>query len=156
MFICKRASSGRARARGYSLIECFVFSSLVGVVSAFAIPRYTRVGNDARATQVSALNGILHRVAEDAHAQYVASGGSLATATLEGKAVVLKNGYPDASRNGIRAVIIDWDGFAVKMTPDAVVFMKKGAALPEQCAVTYSVAKPVTPESISSITVVGC
>jgi MSHA pilin protein MshA len=156
MFIHKRASRSRAKARGYSLIEIFVVTSLVGVVSAFAIPRYTRVGNEARATQVMALNGILQRAAHDAHAQYVASGGSLAAATLEGKAVVLKNGYPAASGDGIRAVISDWAGFAVTTTPEAVVFMKKGAALPEQCAVTYSLAQPVTLESISSIAVAGC
>jgi MSHA pilin protein MshA len=157
MFIFTRALHSRARARGYSLIEFFVFSSLIGVVAAFAIPRYTRVGNEARATQVMALNGIVRGLAENAHAQYVASGGSLTAATLEGKAVVLKNGYPDASAYGIRSVIIDWAGFAAKTTLDSVVFMKKGAVLPEQCAVTYTIAKPAaTTASLSNFVIEGC
>lgn len=159
MFIYMRTLHSRARARGYSLIDIFILSSLIGVVSAFAIPRYTRVGNEARATQVLALNGILREAAENAHAQYVASGGALRAATLQGKAVVLKNGYPDASALGIRSVLADGEGFAATTSVDSVVFMKKGAVLPEQCAVTYSVAKPeasATAPSLSSFVIKGC
>lgn len=140
-----------------SIIEFFILSSLVGVVSAFAIPRYTWVGNEARATQVLALNGLLRRVAGDAHSQFLRSGGSLSAATLQGKAVILKDGYPEASANGIRAGIIDGTGFIAKTGPDSVVFMKQGSSRPEQCAVTYIVPKPaVTWDSMVIPTIVGC
>jgi MSHA pilin protein MshA len=152
-----RAPHNRALARGSSLIELVVLFSLVGMVSAFAIPRYTRLGNEARATQVMALSGILRGVAKSAHQQYIASGSLLAAATLEGKAVALKNGYPDASTHGIRAVVIDWAGFTTKATPDSVVFMKKGAAVAAQCAVTYNVAESlVSAESIIKLDTNGC
>jgi MSHA pilin protein MshA len=147
----------RALARGSTLIELVVMFSLVGMVSAFAIPRYTRLANEARASQVVALSGILRGAAKSAHEQYIASGASLTAATLEGKAVALKNGYPDASTHGIRAVHVDWAGFATKATPDSVVFMKKGAAIEMQCAVTYSVAQSlVTAESIVKLDTNGC
>ena len=97
-----RAPQNRALARGSSLIELVVMFSLVGMVSAFAIPRFTRLANEARASQVVALSGVLRGAAKSAHGQYIASGAMLTAATWEGKAVALKNGYPDASTRGIR------------------------------------------------------
>lgn len=154
----KRAALGsRALTRGSSLIELVVLFSLVGTVSAFAIPRYTRLANQARATQVMALGGILRGVAKNAHQQYLASGNTLQAVTLEGKTVALKNGFPEANTRGIRAVLIDWAGFTTKAVPNSVTFMKKGADVAEQCAVTYSIAEPqVTAESITKMVVDGC
>jgi MSHA pilin protein MshA len=152
-----RAPRSRAQAQGSSLIELVVMFSLVGMVSAFAIPRYTHLANQARATQVMALDGILRGVARNAHQQYVASGNTLAAVNLEGKAVLLKNGYPDASGRGIRAVMIDWAGFTTKATANEVMFMKKGAANAEQCAVVYSVAEPQAGEaSLTRLALDGC
>jgi mannitol-specific phosphotransferase system IIBC component len=55
------------------------------------------------------------------------------------------------------AVLVDSSGFATKATPDSVVFMKKGAAIEMQCAVTYSVAQSlVTAESIIKLDTNGC
>jgi type II secretory pathway pseudopilin PulG len=131
--------------------------SLVGTVSAFAIPRFTRLANQARATQVMALRGVLRGVANNAHEQYLASGSTLQSATLEGKTVVLKNGFPEASTRGIRAVLVDRAGFTTKASPNSVTFMKKGADVAEQCAVTYTVAEPqVTAESTTKVIVAGC
>jgi MSHA pilin protein MshA len=151
-----RASQTQAPVRGSSLIELVVVFSLVGMVSAFAIPRYTRLGNQARATQVMALSGALRGVAESAHEQYIASGSTLAAATLEGKAVALKDGYPDAGSHGIRAVFIDRAGFTIKSSPDSIVFMKQGAAVATQCAVTYTVAQYLAAESDIKLETDGC
>ena len=157
MYACMRPPSARASARGSSLVELIVLFSLVGMVSAFAIPRYTHLANQARATQAMALSGILRGLAMSAHQQYLGSGSKLEAVTLEGKAVSLKNGYPDASARGIRAIMVDWAGFTTKATPDSVIFMKKGAATAEQCAVIYSVAEPqVTPETLTKLVVDGC
>ena len=157
MNACMRAPHNRALARGSSLIELVVMFSLVGMVSAFAIPRFTRLANEARASQVVALSGVLRGVAKSAHEQFIASGATLTAATLGGKAVALKNGYPDASTRGIRAVLVDSAGFATKATPDSVVFMKKGAAVETQCAVTYTVAQSLlTAESIVKLDTNGC
>ena len=152
-----RAPRKHALARGYSLIELVVLCSLVGMVSAFAIPRYTRVGNEARATQVMALSGVLRGVAKSAHAQYVASGSTLTAASLDGKVVALQNGYPGAGANGIRAMVMGWDGFVAQASPDSVIFMKKGAAVAEQCAVTYTVPGPQAfAESTTEFATGGC
>jgi hypothetical protein len=99
----------------------------------------------------------LRGAAKTAHQQYLASGNSLAAATLWGRAVSLKNGYPDASSRGIRAAIIDWTGFTTKATSNSIIFMKTGAANAEQCAVVYSVAEPqLTEASLTQPAVDGC
>jgi MSHA pilin protein MshA len=152
-----RVPGTHASVRGSSLVELMVLFSLVGMVSAFAIPRYTRLANKARATQVMTLSGMLRGVAKTAHQQYLASGSKLDAATLEGRAVSLKNGYPDASTRGIRAVMVDSAGFTTKSTPNSVMFMKKGAANADQCAVIYSVAEPqVTSETLTKLVIDGC
>jgi MSHA pilin protein MshA len=152
-----RVPGTHASVRGSSLVELMVLFSLVGMVSAFAIPRYTRLANKARATQVMTLSGMLRGVARTAHQQYLASGSKLDAATLEGRAVSLKNGYPDASTRGIRAVMVDSAGFTTKSTPNSVMFMKKGAANADQCAVIYSVAEPqVTSETLTKLVIDGC
>jgi type II secretory pathway pseudopilin PulG len=152
-----RASGSRTLSRGSSLIELVVLFSLVGMVSSFAIPRYTRLANQARATQVMALSGILRSAAEDAHQQYLASGATLRTATLEGRAVALKNGFPEAGTRGMRGVFLDWAGFITKGSPNSVTFMKKGAEVAERCAVTYSVPEQqVTAEFTTKVVFDGC
>jgi type II secretory pathway pseudopilin PulG len=157
MYASKRASGSRATAQGSSLVELVVLFSLVGTISAFAIPRYTRLANEARATQVMALSGILRSVAKTAHQQYLDSGSKLETVNLEGKAVSLKNGYPEASGRGIRAVMTDWAGFTTQTTANSVIFMKKGAAVAEQCAVVYRVAElPDNSETLTKLAVAGC
>lgn len=157
MYASIREPARRASARGSSLVELVVLFSLVGTVSAFAIPRYTRLANQARATQVMALSGILRGVAKTAHQQYLDSGSNLEAASLEGKAVSLKNGYPDASSRGIRAVMVDWAGFTTKTAANSVMFMKNGATIAEQCAVIYTVAEPqVSPETITKLALDGC
>ena len=104
-----------------------------------------------------ALGGILRGVANNAHQQYLASGSRLQTATLEGKSVALKNGFPEASTRGIRAVLIDWAGFTTKAVPNSVTFMKKGADVAEQCAVTYTISEPqLSAESTTKMVLDGC
>ncbi len=143
--------------RGSSLIELVVLFSLVGTVSAFAIPRYTRLANQARATQVVALSSILRGIAKSAHQQYLESGSTLQAATLDGKSVALRDGFPEASTRGIRTVLVDWAGFTTKSAPNSVTFMKRGADVAEQCAVTYSLTEPqVSLESTTKIVVDGC
>src|SRR5271154_7280406 len=86
--------------RGFSLVDVVVIASLIGIVAPFSVPRFTRLANHARAAQVIALRDSLLNAAEIAHAQYVASGATLASAIIGGSAIELMNGYPDASGNG--------------------------------------------------------
>jgi MSHA pilin protein MshA len=145
------------RNHAFSLIEAVVIVSLLGIVAAFAIPRFTRVANYARATEVLGLSANLRNAAQVAHRQFLASGAHLLATTIEGKTVTLQNGYPDASPNGIRNAVFDLEGFAANASADTVTFIKADAPSGERCAVTYHAAPMASSAaSISNVETSGC
>jgi MSHA pilin protein MshA len=142
---------------GFSLVEVVVIVTLLGMGAAFAVPRFTSLANRTRASEVLVLSNELRSAVEAAHSQFVAAGSHLSAATLKGKAVALKNGYPEASPSGIGNAIIDWDGFTTKTTPSGVVFFKTGAPTDSQCSVTYKAApEPAIAADITDINISGC
>ena len=142
---------------GFSLIEIVVVVSLLGMAAAFAVPRFTSLANRTRASEVQALSGRLRDAVQSAHSQFVASGSTLAAAKFRGKAVVLKNGYPEASNAGIANAVLDWGGFTTRSAPSFVVFFKTGAPFDAQCSVTYQEApEPSTAAVITDINISGC
>jgi MSHA pilin protein MshA len=144
-------------AWGVSLVEVVVLLSLLGMVAAFAVPRFTTLANHARASEVVALGASLRTAAQMAHEQYLASGATLTAAKFEGQTVILKNGYPDASRRGIGNAFADADGFLIKVHPTFVTFFKTGAPAEAQCAITYNAAvEPNSAPTITDINVSGC
>ena len=141
-------STSSARSSGF-LIEAVVLASLVGIVSAFAVPRYTRLANSVRASEVTALGVKLRHAALTAHAQFLVPGDHLSAVTMGGKTVSLKNGYPDVTANGIRHAVVDSDGFTVDEGADFVTFIRGDAPSGKQCSVTYQAA----PEASSAATI---
>jgi hypothetical protein len=126
--------------RGLSLVDAAVIASLIGIIASFSVPRFTRLANHARAAQVIALRDNLRNTAETAHAQYIASGAALASATIGGTAIELKNGFPEASRTGIGTAVLDGGGFTSRAGAGLVTFFKTGALSAERCSVTYRAA----------------
>jgi MSHA pilin protein MshA len=142
---------------GFSLVEVVVMVTLLGMGAAFAVPRFTNLANRTRASEVLVLSNQLRSAVEAAHSQFVDAGSHLSSATLKGKAVALKNGYPEASTSGIGNAIFDWGGFTTKTTPSIVVFFKTGAPTDSQCSVTYRAApEPAIAAVITDINISGC
>ena len=142
--------------RGNSLVELVVVITMLGVISSFAIPRFTRLENNVRASEVTALSVNLRSAAAAAHAQYLESGARLSSATLKGRTIQLKNGYPDAGTNGIRAALADATGFTVNFTPTSVTYSKTDAPAPAQCTVTYRASSENGAATISDLNTSGC
>jgi MSHA pilin protein MshA len=150
-----RAGRPAPSSPGFSLVEVVIAVSLFGIVSAFALPRFTRLANDARASEVVALSANLRHTAQAAHAQFLAAGAHLAASTIEGKSIHLENGYPDTGPGGIRNAVFESDGFTAHEGAGVVTFTRAGAPAAQQCAVTYrgvpdvSAAPPVTDIDVS-------
>jgi MSHA pilin protein MshA len=124
-------------SRGILLIELVVAITLVAILAAFAIPRFTRLENDVRSSELVALSVKLRGAAAEAHAQYLGSGSTLSSATLQGRTIQLMNGYPDAGARGIGLAIADASDFIVSSTPTSVTYSRRGAPAAARCAVTY-------------------
>jgi len=133
-------STPLARSSGFTLIEVVVLTSLIGIVAAFAVPRYTRLANTVRASEVTALGAKLRQAALTAHAQVLVPGPLLSAITMGGKTVILRNGYPDATANGIRKAVFDSEGFTVDEGVNFVTFIRADAPSGQQCSVTYQAA----------------
>jgi len=154
--IC-RAGTSSPRNHGFTLIEGVVLISLIGIAAGFAVPRFTRLANTARATEVVALSATLRNDLQAAHAQFLASGAHLSATTIDGKRVHLVNGYPDTGPNGIRNAVFDSDGFSVHEGAGFVTFFRADAPTAQQCAVTYRAAPAAsdTP-TVDNIQTSGC
>jgi type II secretory pathway pseudopilin PulG len=139
-----------SRSEGISLVELVVVITLLGMLCAFAIPRFTRLENDVRASEVVALSVNLRSASAAVHAQYLESGGRLSSANVKGRTMQLKNGYPDVGPNGIRLAVPDLSDFTVSSTPTSVTYSKTGAPAAAQCAVTYRASPAASSEAATT------
>jgi MSHA pilin protein MshA len=122
--------------QGFTLIELVVVITILGILAAFAIPRFAALDSAARISATSAMVGTLRSAAALAHAQYLVAGNAPATVTMDGTSVSLAFGYPDAA--GIQAAIQDTSGFTPAVVGTTLTYTKTGATTPTGCIATYT------------------
>ncbi|WP_419813214.1 type II secretion system protein [Bacterioplanoides sp.] len=140
---------------GFTLIELIMVIVILGVLSAFALPRFADLGGEARTASINGLAGALRSAANIAHAQQLAEGlANNANVTLEGTAIAMSNGYPTTTSIALAAQVL-----AADYTNTNGVFTITGftPAAGSQCQVTYTAATAsgATPPVITAPTVVA-
>lgn len=127
----------RKSSAGFTLIELVVVITILGILAAFAIPRFANLEVEAREAAVQGLGGSVRSAATLAHSLSLATGAAVADpVTMEGTAVAMANRYPTLA--SIDDALLDTTGF----TYDAAtgVFTKDGATTPANCSVSYAQA----------------
>lgn len=128
----------RTTTKGFTLIELVVVIALLGILAAFAIPRFAGLEREARTATTLALSGSIRSAAALVHSLWLSQGVN--PVVVEGTPIAVTEGYPDAS--DIEATLSDIYGFTVTVngTNDQAVFAKNGTSGP--CRVVYNDALP--------------
>lgn len=94
----------RRHHAGFTLIELVVVITILGLLAAFALPKFAALQADARYAKMNAALGSVKSAAAMAHATLIAKGfdpsltGTPSPAiVIEGTTVVFVNGYPDTN-----------------------------------------------------------
>jgi MSHA pilin protein MshA len=87
---------------GFTLIELIMVIVILGVLSAFALPRFADLGGNARTASINGLAGTIKAAANIAHAQALVDAGAHDDdVTLEGQAITMTQFYPTPDADGI-------------------------------------------------------
>ena len=139
------------RQSGFTLIELVVVIALLGILAAFAIPRFASLEREARSATTQGLSGSVRSAAAMAHGLFLATGAT--PVNMEGNNIAITNGYPDA--DDIANTLADSTGFTVTTNGagDTTTFDKIGAG--GTCEVVYVEAAANNPPTIS-VDTSGC
>ncbi len=130
---------------GFTLIELIIVIIILGILAAYAVPKYMTIDSQARASVVQGLAGSVRAAADMVHSIAVAQGVSGNVSIGSGANITLAtNLYPDNSEAGIAAALSDYSGF----TFSGGKFTKNGAG--NSCYVEYNPAN--TPPTVTVAT----
>lgn len=86
------------RQQGFTLIELVVVIVILGILAAFAVPRFMGMEGEARAATVKSFGGSLRAAASLARGKCQAQDcGASGTVAIEGRNVTMAFGYPTAA-----------------------------------------------------------
>lgn len=143
----------KSQASGFTLIELVVVITILGILAAFAVPKFIALDSQARIATINGLAGSVKSAASLARGMSMATGNT-ATVTMEGSPVNLVNGYPDSTAAGI-PMAVNASASDFTYTPGAAsgTWAKVGA--PGTCTVTYTPAPVGGTPSVTTSTA-GC
>jgi MSHA pilin protein MshA len=143
------------RQSGFTLIELIIVIVILGVLSAFALPRFADLGVNARVSTINGVAGTMKSAAAIAHSQWIVDGNTSSTSvTLDGAAIDMSFGYPTMAGVLVASQISGTD-FDTSTTPGSVFI--NGAPTEADCSVSYNEATSLTsPAVVNSVVITGC
>ena len=140
------------------MIELIMVIVILGILAAFALPRFANLGADARIATLNGALGAARSAAAIAHSTALARPGQ--PVVLEGTPIAMVNAYPQADTGGIVA--------AAQLSPDfnttgggtdagnVLVIQVAGAPTPATCSFTYTAPEPDAAPAFGVVATAGC
>jgi MSHA pilin protein MshA len=135
---------------GFTLVELVVVIALLGILAAFAIPRFASLETEARSATTQGLSGSVRSASAMAHGLFIATGSS--PVSMEGASIDIVNGYPSAAT--VQNTLADTTGFSVATAGTTTTFTKTGAT--GNCEVSYTEPAAANNPPAIVVDVSGC
>lgn len=126
----------KLKQRGFTLIELVVVIVILGILAAFAVPRFMGLEGKARAATLASMQGTLQSAATMAYGVWEANGAGGNTVNIPGVgAVALVNGYPTTASIQL---LLQQTPLQAGFTVNGGVWRVTSAATPANCTFTYA------------------
>lgn len=153
----------KKQQEGFTLIELVMVIVILGILAAFALPRFANLSGNARTAAVQGIGANVQSAAAIVHSQALVSNlasAAAATVSLEGQVINIKYGYPAASDIASAAqftpTAADYTTTTTAGPPATIQWDKTGASTPANCSVLYTEASSTTAPATVATTVTGC
>jgi MSHA pilin protein MshA len=147
---------------GFTLIELVVVITILGILAAFAVPKFIALDTQARIATINGLAGSVKSAASLARGLAMATGNptTVAMEGASGAGVTLANNYPDSTATGIANAVNSNNTTDFTFTAGngaaAATWTKVGAPTPGSCEVTYIQAQSAGATPTISTSTAGC
>lgn len=149
---------GKKKQSGFTLIELVIVIVILGILAAFALPRFVSLGDQARQATVEGLKGTILSAAMLAHSIQLADRSTDASitanssVTMNGQTVTMANGYPTPDDDGIVAALQDVSGYTISHTATVSTFTPQSVTAANQATCKVDYTPPATATAALSVT----